>query len=57
MGGDARRLALADVGLIGLDGLALATERAGITNFLAHGLADAVSHEPSGLVGHAEHAV
>jgi hypothetical protein len=48
------RLDLAVVGFVGLNHLSLATKRRGVR--VGHHLADAVRHEPSGLVGHLEHA-
>lgn len=45
-----------DVGLICLHLPALVAAHRG-RGIVAHGLADAVGHEPRGLVGHAEHAV
>ena len=45
----------ADIGLVGLDDLAFAAHRAQVA--FAHGFADTVGHEPSRLVGDAEHAV
>lgn len=46
----------AHVGLVKLNDLVLAPKRAG-RGVGGHALADAVGHEPSGLVGHAQHAV
>ena len=45
----------APVGLVHFDDLTVATDAR--ESVLAHGLADAVRHEPSRLVGHAEHPV
>ena len=44
-----------DEGFIGFDDLVLAAHRASLA--IAHTLADAVGHEPCGLVSHAEHTM
>src|SRR5262249_46393565 len=48
------RLFAADVRLVGLNDPALATERAALRR--GHGFPDTMAHEPSRLVGDAEHA-
>lgn len=50
-----RRLSLAQIRLIGLHDLAFAAHRLRLGRSRRHRLADAVRHEPSGLVGDAEH--
>ena len=50
-----RRFALAVVHLVSLNDLTLATHRSGV--LVGHGFADAVRHEPSGVVGHLHGAV
>src|SRR4051794_14390632 len=52
---DENALLAADERLVGLNGLALATQRR--ERAIGHCRADAVRHEPRRLVGHAEHAV
>src|SRR5678815_5492179 len=49
------RLFPADVGFVRLNDFALTTERP--ANLRRHGSADAMAHEPSGLVGDTEHAL
>ena len=45
----------ADEGFIGFNDLVLTAHRASLA--IAHTLADAVGHEPCGLVSHAEHTM
>jgi hypothetical protein len=48
-------LLAADERLVALDDLAFTADRRGV--LVAHGLAQTHGHEPSGLVGHAQHAL
>src|SRR3546814_472104 len=50
-------LLAADEGFIGFNDLAGTAQRAGVGAFRAHGLTDTMGHEPSRLVGDAEHTM